>query len=136
MPSIFAYGVDVSRFQGDINFTALKQAGKAFTIIKLSVGNDYIDPKAVQNISRARSAGMPFGLYHFCNARTVTEAREQAAFFIANARNFTPFAYPAMLDFEDFQGDGRSYYAGVSDATLQDIAATWLWAVEIGRAHV
>ena len=59
------HGIDVSRYQGDIDWRALKQSGVQFAWIKATEGADYVDPKFRQNWDEAKAAGIPRGAYHF-----------------------------------------------------------------------
>ncbi len=58
-------GVDVSRYQGTINWTSAKNNGVAFAFAKATEGVDYIDPQFTNNMNNARLAGVPIGPYHF-----------------------------------------------------------------------
>ena len=58
-------GVDVSRWQGSIDFEAVRASGRRFVIAKASEGVGYTDPKWATNKSAARAAGLALGAYHF-----------------------------------------------------------------------
>ena len=81
-------GIDVSLFQGDVDYAAVKRGGIDFVMIKASQGRmaDYnqpfTDPKFVQNRGRAGQAGLYWGAYHYLCARTLAEAREEAEYFV------------------------------------------------------
>ena len=65
-PDDFAiHGIDVSRYQGDIDWRRVKRAGTEFAWIKATEGGDYVDPKFMENWNQARAAGVPRGAYHF-----------------------------------------------------------------------
>ncbi|WP_298428199.1 GH25 family lysozyme [Rhodoblastus sp.] len=59
------HGVDVSKYQGNVDWNAVQQGGVKFAYIKATEGGDRIDPKFVQNWQGAKSAGLPHGAYHF-----------------------------------------------------------------------
>jgi lysozyme len=59
------HGIDVSKYQGDIDWQAVKQAGIAFAYIKATEGGNHIDSKFQANWDGARAAGVPRGAYHF-----------------------------------------------------------------------
>jgi lysozyme len=59
------HGIDVSKYQGDIDWTAVKDAGVDFAFIKATEGGDNADPKFQRNWEGARAAGIPHGAYHF-----------------------------------------------------------------------
>lgn len=90
-------GIDVARYQENIDFRDAFQSGIRFVFMKATEGKDYIDPYFRVNWQRAREAGMPRGAYHFMTWCSL--ASEQAAWFIANVPN-DPDALPPVLDLE------------------------------------
>ena len=66
MPHHFPiHGIDVSRYQGDIDWAAVKNGGVHFAYIKATEGGDAYDPKFAQNWAGAKAVGLPHGAYHF-----------------------------------------------------------------------
>src|SRR5208337_3723546 len=59
------HGVDVSKYQGNVDWQAVKEAGVAFAYIKATEGGDGADPKFLRNWAGAKIAGIPRGAYHF-----------------------------------------------------------------------
>jgi lysozyme len=91
------HGIDVSRWQGDIDWPTARDAGIAFAFIKATEGGDHIDPMFVANWEGARKAGVHHGAYHFfflCRP-----AHEQARWFIENVPKDRT-ALPPVLDME------------------------------------
>ncbi|MDB5570320.1 MAG: Lysozyme [Hyphomicrobiales bacterium] len=65
-PADFAvHGIDVSRYQGDIDWQTVKASGIKFAWIKATEGADHLDEKFAQNWNGAKAAGVPRGAYHF-----------------------------------------------------------------------
>lgn len=62
---LFIPGIDVSRYQGNINWASVKDAGIKFAFCKATEGVDFIDVQFTQNIVNANAAGVPIGPYHF-----------------------------------------------------------------------
>jgi lysozyme len=90
-------GIDVSRHQGQVDWTAVAQDGVRFAYLKASEGGAYRDPSFAGNWSAARRAGLAVGAYHyftFCRS-----GREQAANFLA-ATPHAADALPPVLDLE------------------------------------
>ena len=90
-------GLDVSRFQGPINWQAVAGAGVRFAFINATEGGDLIDPEFRTNMRGAARAGIARGAYHFfyhCRS-----AAEQARFFIASVPRQAG-ALPPVLDIE------------------------------------
>lgn len=90
-------GIDVSKYQGDVDWNAVASSGIRFAWIKATEGGDYLDEKFRQNWEAARAAGVRRGAYHF--AYWCRPAKEQAAWFLANVPN-DPDALPPVLDVE------------------------------------
>ncbi len=90
-------GIDVARYQENIDFGRARAGGTHFVFMKATEGKDYIDPNFRSNWQRARDAGMPRGAYHFMTWCSL--ASEQAAWFIQNVPN-DPSALPPVLDLE------------------------------------
>lgn len=91
------HGIDVSRYQLDIDWDQVSDSQISFAYIKATEGGDHLDPKFAQNWANARTAGVPRGAYHFYyHCRT---AAEQADWFIQNVPN-DPGALPPVLDVE------------------------------------
>lgn len=114
-------GIDVSVWQGDIDFEAVKADGIEVVYIRSSVGSDYTDSKFRQNYERAKAAGLRVGFYHFVTARTVEEAQYQAHFFASVISGLEFDCKPAM-DFESF--------SGLTNAQINDISLAFLQALE------
>lgn len=91
------HGVDVSRWQGDIDWRKLRSQGANFAYIKATDGGDHLDPMFRKNWRGAAAAGLKRGAYHFFYwCRT---AGEQADWFIRNVPR-VPGALPPVIDVE------------------------------------
>ena len=74
-----AFGTDVSQHNGKgVDYPAWKNAGKTFTMIRMSYGNDHLDPQFWNNVNAAEAAGVPFGVYHYSYAFNTKEATIEA----------------------------------------------------------
>jgi lysozyme len=97
-PRQFAvHGVDVSRWQGNINWSVLRRNGANFAYIKATDGGDHLDPMFRRNWNAAAEAGVKRGAYHFfywCRP-----AAHQAAWFIRNVPRDAN-ALPPVIDVE------------------------------------
>lgn len=91
------HGVDVSRWQGNIDWAKLRSQGANFAFIKATDGGDHIDPMFRKNWDGAAAAGIKRGAYHFFYwCRT---GKEQADWFIRNVPK-EPGALPPVIDVE------------------------------------
>lgn len=91
------HGVDVSRWQGQIDWAKLRSHGANFAYIKSTDGGDHLDPMFRTNWRAAKQAGLKRGAYHFfywCR-----DAGSQAAWFIRNVPK-DPEALPPVIDVE------------------------------------
>ncbi|MES0032171.1 GH25 family lysozyme [Mesorhizobium sp. M0040] len=95
------HGVDVSRWQGNVNWGKLRAQGANFAYIKATDGGDHLDPMFTRNWRSADAAGLKRGAYHFFYwCRT---AGEQADWFIRNVPRVEG-ALPPVIDVE-WNGD-------------------------------
>lgn len=98
-------GIDVSRYQGAIDWEKVKQAGVDFVLLRSSIGDGTTlvtgeDIRFSKNVIDAKKAGLMVGAYHYLKAETIMDARKEAKFFI---KTISPYAldFPAVLDFEE-----------------------------------
>jgi lysozyme len=91
------HGIDVSKWQGHIDWAAVRNAGTQFAFIKATEGGDHVDEKFLENWSGAKRAGIPRGAYHF--VFWCRPAHEQADWFKRNVPR-DPDALPPVLDLE------------------------------------
>ena len=91
------HGIDISKYQGEIDWLSVRRSGVSFAYIKATEGGDHLDEKFMDNWRGAARGGVPRGAYHFYYfCRT---AAEQARWFIQNVpRDRT--ALPPVLDIE------------------------------------
>lgn len=75
-------GIDVSNWQGDIDFVQVRAAGIQIVYIKATEGDNYIDPFLRTYYDGARAQGLRTGFYHYLTATTADEARAQAEYFV------------------------------------------------------
>ena len=122
MAKLFKEGIDVSAFQGKINWRMAKGSLLDFAMLRASSGfggNDYlIDPRFYSNAHEAFDAGIPVGAYHTTMARSVDEARRDAEFFLNTIEN-ARLDYPVALDLENRD------FLKLPTYTLRDIVLAW-----------
>lgn len=91
------HGIDVARYQGEIDWRRVARAGVSFAYIKATEGGDVIDPRFAQNWRGAADAGLARGAYHYYYFCRSPEA--QARWFIRNVPK-DAHALPPVLDME------------------------------------
>lgn len=105
-----SFGIDVSAWQDDIDFKAVKKAGCEFVIIRIGYtyeGELHIDKTFYQNYSRARAAGLKIGFYYYSTDNTEEQVRS-AADWISKTLNGASPDLPIAFDWEDF-GNYQDY---------------------------
>lgn len=101
--AVFQNGIDVSRYQGNVNWSKVAAAGKDFVIVRLGSSNSgglYVDPYFLQNVNGAHAAGLRVGAYYYTYARTQTAVANELSLFM-NAMQGLQFEYPIFVDVED-----------------------------------
>lgn len=96
-------GIDVSTFQGNIDWEKVKNSGIDFAIIRCGYGDDlekYDDNCWERNADECTRIGMPFGAYLYSYAASVEEAQSEAAHAIRLLKGYK-LSYPIYLDLED-----------------------------------
>ncbi|MGI5887922.1 MAG: GH25 family lysozyme [Oscillospiraceae bacterium] len=125
-------GIDVSSWQGDIDWTAVKEAGVEFAMIRAGVqtggigGPLELDTKFIQNIDGAQAAGIKVGVYLYSYASSPDEAREQAQWLCEQLDGRT-LDLPVAFDWEDF---GSFTESGMSFLDLNMTAAAFMDEIE------
>lgn len=92
-------GIDVSSHNGDIDFEQVKAEGIKFVIIKATEGSTFKDKRFVDNVRKARKAGLKVGAYHFF--RFDTPGYMQGLNFV-NSIHGRNLDLPAIIDIEEF----------------------------------
>ncbi|MDE6951102.1 MAG: glycoside hydrolase family 25 protein [Lachnospiraceae bacterium] len=98
-------GIDVSKYQGEIDWAAVKNDGVDYAIIRVGIrgyseGGILEDEFFRQNIEGATANGIPVGVYFFTQALNEEEALEEANFVIEMLQGYE-LTYPVYLDIED-----------------------------------
>ena len=96
-------GIDISSYQGQVDFTKVKAAGYRFVIIKAGQGTrefgTFKTNPAYQYLQRAEEAGLDWGAYWWSDAVTVQEAKAEAEAFVKALKGTKP-TYPVWMDQE------------------------------------
>ncbi len=131
-------GVDVSKWNGVIDWKKAKEAGCEFAIIRVgyrgysAAGGLAEDPYYKQNIEGALKAGIPVGVYIFSQAITEKEAIEEANYILERICDYK-ITLPVVMDYE-YTGatgaDGRLYQANLSVEDATDICKAFLKTVK------
>ncbi|MDE7015477.1 MAG: glycoside hydrolase family 25 protein, partial [Kineothrix sp.] len=125
---------DLSKYNGDVDFRALKESGIEFVMLRLGArgygsGQILLDEKFEEYMNKASEAGLDIGVYFFSQSITAEEAVEESNFIIQTLteRNIT---YPVAFDMEYVQNDkarveilSKEEKTAVARAFLENIKA-------------
>lgn len=115
--NLFQNGIDVSRYQGSINWNNVAAAGKQFAIVRLGSSNNsglYVDPYFLQNVNGAHAAGLRVGAYYYTYATSESGVIDELSLFL-NVLEGLQLEYPVFVDVEDTKltALGRSQLTGL-----------------------
>ncbi len=94
-------GMDVSAWQGYINYEKAKEDGIEYVYIKATEGTWYTDSYLQYNYENAKKQNLKIGVYHFVRATNENEAKAEARYF-ANAISGMEIDCKLAMDFEEF----------------------------------
>ena len=126
------FGIDVSKWNKEIDWEKVKAAGVDFAIIRCayrgsSTGSLVEDPYFKKNIEGATKAGIQVGVYFFTQAVNVTEAMEEASIAVSLVKDY-PIAYPIFIDTEGAGANARA--ANLDVETRTEVCRTFCETVE------
>ncbi|MER5884560.1 GH25 family lysozyme [Streptomyces sp. NPDC001941] len=132
-------GVDVSSWQGDVDWRGLWKAGKRFAYVKATEATSYRNPWFQRQYDGARAAGMVRGAYHFA-LPDKSDGRRQADYFVAHggAAARGTHALPGVLDIEwnPYPDGGPCYGLGPARTVAWIRDFTTRYRERTGRAPV
>lgn len=126
-------GIDLSEYQGDIDFEAVKNSGVDYVMLRLGgryysdEGLLFVDTQFETYFDEAKKAGLDVGVYFFSQATSVGEAEDEAKFIIRKLDG-KKLDYPIAFDWETIEGDSaRTDY--VTETELTDMAIAFCNAI-------
>jgi GH25 family lysozyme M1 (1,4-beta-N-acetylmuramidase) len=111
-------GIDVSSYQGNIDWNAVKASGIDYAMVRIGNTQYGLDNKFAQNVMGATAAGIRVGCYVYTYAKNANEAAQDAHLALAAMQQF-PVTFPVALDLEDPSQEK------LSPQTLADITNTF-----------
>ena len=122
-------GIDISEWQGDIDWSAVKNDGYEYAIVRLGYSyrsNNLLkfvkDKKYDQNMKNANAVDIPVGVYLYSKAKTVDEAKAEAQYIINTMQGYQ-VSYPVVFDLEDPSQSnlGKNQLGAIAKAFCTDI---------------
>lgn len=114
-------GLDISHWQGDVDYQALKNAGVEFVILRVGtssgIDGEYIlDKKFIQNITNANEVGIPVGIYYYSYANSTLRAEQDAKWVLEQIKDYD-VDLPIAFDWENwsFYNEFHLSLFGLSD---------------------
>lgn len=118
-------GIDISKWQGDVDFKSLKEAGVEFVFLRVGTSinrENIVDQKFLENIKKAEEVDMPVGVYYYSYANSASMARSDALWVVNMLQNKN-ITLPVVFDWENwntFNEFNLSFFG------LSDVAKTFL----------
>ena len=118
-------GIDISKWQGDVDFKSLKEAGVEFVFLRVGTSinrENIVDQKFLENIKKAEEVDMPVGVYYYSYANSASMARSDALWVVSMLQN-KDITLPVVFDWENwntFNEFNLSFFG------LSDVAKTFL----------
>lgn len=124
-------GIDVSRYQGSINWKKVKAAGIDFVMIRAGYGMEYdqVDANFHTNIKNAQAAGLECGVYWYSYAVNTSEALKEAKVCYNTIKGYK-LSYPVAFDIED------PSQTGLSMTTISNITKVFCNYMESQKYYV
>lgn len=123
---VLAKGVDVSTHQGKVNWEKVKASGIDYAILRCGFGDDVAaqdDEWYMHNATECERVGMPYGVYLFSYAKTVKQAKSEAAHTIRLLKG-RKITWPVYYDLEDAKTTGT-----LSSTLIGDIVEAFCTAI-------
>lgn len=126
-------GIDVSTYQGDIDWDKVKRAGIEFAILRCGFGSDFTiqdDDKFLRNVAECERVGMPYGVYIYSYALNPDMAHSEARHVLRMVGKHKP-SYPIYYDLEDAKTTGtlsNEAILNIAKAFVADIESAGFWA--------
>ncbi len=118
-------GIDVSEFNGDVDWQAAKNAGLQFAILRCGYGSDTFnqdDKTFTRNVAECERLSIPYGIYLYSYALNTENAKSELAHILRLVKGHKP-QFPVYLDMEDADGY-KAAHGMPSPRTLTDIIHT------------
>ena len=112
------FGIDVSKWQGNFNFSKAKSEGVEFVILRGAYTNSK-DTKFDSYYASCKACGLPVGVYQYSMAQTPAQARKEAETLYSNVLKGRQFELPIYIDVED------KTQLALGKTALTDIVKAW-----------
>lgn len=127
-------GIDVSKYQGNIDWAKVKKSGIDFAIVRLGYTGTKsrrptLDPKFKRNLKQCAKFGINVGVYYYSTATTIKQAQNEAKFVLKHLKGHK-LQYPVYIDSED------AMQARLTKSALTSIIKEFCEAIENAGYYV
>ena len=124
-----AYGIDVSAWNGELDWPRLAALGVDFAILRIGTSYSGLDQTFAYNYAEAKKAGIAVGCYYYTYATTVAEALAQADRMLDMMEGYV-FEYPVYMDLEDpsQEGLGKEVLTAMCEAFIERLQSQGYYA--------
>ena len=128
-------GIDVSKWQGAIDWQAVKNSGISFAMLRAGFGQGNVDAQFERNASECERLGIPFGVYWFSYAYNIERAKREAEYCLEAVEPYK-LSYPIAFDFEyDSVDFAKENHVTIDKKLASSIARAFLDDVEAAGYH-
>lgn len=137
---VLTKGIDVSSWQGDIDWQKVKKSGIDYAILRCGFGGDIAsqdDVKFARNMKECERVGMPFGVYLYSYANTVEKAKSEAQHVLRLIKGHK-LQYPIYYDLEDAKTTGKcskELILEIAKAFVNTLEAKGYWVGIYANKH-
>ena len=134
LSGVITKGIDVSRYQGTINWRAVKNAGIDFAMVRVSGNSSYtLDAQFHANMTGAHNAGLKVGVYIYSYATTPAQAVVEANYVLSQIKNYN-VSFPVAIDIEDSVHKSKTpaELAAIANAFCSTIEAAGYYPIVYG----
>jgi len=121
MSNLYIPGVDVSKWQGMMDWQKCKAAGAKYAFVRATVGAGYKDEQFERNYKEIQKTGLPVGFYHVVvpkyGGRPITAEANMDNYFDGEAGK--PADFPVVLDCELTNGDNPRHITSVIEGCIE-----------------
>ncbi len=138
-----AIGIDVSKWQGEVDYEKVKEAGVEFVFIRIGWGHNddnesVLDEYFKENLTNAKKAGLDVGLYYYSYANTIEEVKKQANWII-DTLDGEKLELPISFDWEEWSKFNEYDMSlvdinNLADAFISEIEKNGYEAINYGSA--
>lgn len=128
MENVISRGIDVSRYQNEINWNEVANDDVSFAIIRMGSTKYGVEARYHENMQKANALGIQTGIYVYSYATTPAQAVAEAEFVLSNIGNYQ-VSFPIAIDIED------NVHKSLSPSQLSAVIRAFCTTIEENGYH-